>query len=207
MTTTLTRIGRTTVVGVAGTAVALSLAACGGSGTIDAGGGKDKASSSAAPTSEQASESPSAETTTQEATTSEAPSESASSDSSDSGAVAQKATEADIPAAKDVFIDFYNKMANGDIDGATALVYDSESGGSSKGSSQESMTKSALESAKSSFPKNAAKALKPDLFDAKVSSDGRVQLAPKGGASNTAVPMTKGKDGKMYVDLLNAGSH
>lgn len=189
MNATITRARRAAVAGLGGTALALTLAACGGGGDETA---TSAAASSAAATSEAASEAATSETATSEAA------------SSPAAAPTQPATDADLEPAKQRFVDFYQATGNGDLEGACAMVLDPSTGKDMASSDLKDTCTQALESSQSTYAANKD-TVTADGLDAQLAPDGTVTVSPKGASGELQVPIAKGADGQLYVDLISAG--
>lgn len=190
MNATITRARRAAVAGLGGAALALTLAACGG-------GGGDETATSAAASSEAATSAAASEAATSAAATSEAA-------SSPAAAPTQPATDADLEPAKQRFVDFYQAIGNGDLEGACAMILDPSTGtGMTSGSAKDGCTQG-LQSSQSTYAANKD-AVTVDVLDAQLSPDGTVTVSPKGASEQLQVPVTKGADGQLYIDLDRVG--
>lgn len=205
MTISLRGISRTSAVAISASALALTLAACGGGSSPEASSSAAPASSSAAPTSEASTmEAGTAEATSSGAASSgAAPSEASSSQSatseaasSDSSDGLKKMTKADVKPARQLVVDFYKKAGKGDYKGACKLGYDPTTKGSPS-SDFISACAGALEGQKETL-EQAGDLITMDSLSGKL-KDGQVEVSFKGAGGGTALTVVRAADGKLYM--------
>lgn len=179
----------TRLAAVAGAAaLSISLAACGGGGEEkEAEGTTEAATSEAAATTEA--------TTTEAATTEAATTEAATTEA---GAPAA-ATEADLEPAKQRVVDFVKAAGGGDLDGACGMVYDSSTGTGFSGALLDGC-KQGLEGEVDTFA-SVKDLISVDMLTAELDASGAVSVDFKDSSGNP-IPVVKGSDGQMYIDLI-----
>lgn len=229
MKTRIRGIAKGLAVGTGSLALALSLAACGGSSSDDAsgddGGGKVKAGESTDSDSSSDEDSSAADDTSSDEASDDSSSDDAASDdsSSDEDSAASdessddasddsadddsssddssggSVSKADEKEAEKNFRSFYAAMAEEDFDKACSYVKMDSSLGLT-----ESSCPTMLEGAKSSYSKDAQKQLEKTKLKTKSKGDDQVAITSEAGGDFTLV-MSRDDSGKFVVDLGATG--
>lgn len=168
------RLRRSAAALLGASALALTLAACGGSGSSEkTASAKPSASASA------------------EATTS-AP----AAASTAAAPAATTATDADIEPAKQRVVEFIKATGNGDLDGACGMVYDKDTKGGFTGDLLKGC-KIGLEGQVATFSQ-IKDSVTPEMMTAQLDPSGVVNIDLGG----TKIPVVKGADGQLYIDMM-----
>ncbi|MBK0330094.1 hypothetical protein I8D64_01565 [Brachybacterium sp. MASK1Z-5] len=218
MKTRIRGIAKGLAVGTGSLALALSLAACGGSSSDDASGddgGKVKAGESTDSDSSSDDSSSSEDTSSDEATDDSSSDDAASDDSSaaddstsddsssdeksDNSGSKDDVTDADLKAAKSRYIDFMNALADKDAKKACGFAMDPSTKKPIDGAALKVCAKQIEDSGMmDTFTPELVDAVDESMLDAKAEDDGTITLSIEG---SNETPMEKATDGKWYFKM------